>query len=116
MKFEQVLSYREKRALRGKVFSGRCILGVDLAGADLRDAAFLNVQILSCNLADADLRGARFVGCTIRDVVLSRARLGLNVFLGTKLTEIGGLTDAQRREVELSGGLFTVLVASSGPR
>jgi hypothetical protein len=107
MKFERVLSLREKHALRGIVFRDRRIVGIDLAGADLRKARFLNVEIASCNLADTDLRGARFVACRLRDLVLCRARLGLNLFWGTTLTEIGGLSEEQRHAVVESGGMFT---------
>jgi uncharacterized protein YjbI with pentapeptide repeats len=106
MRFERVLSPREKRELRGNVFRDCDLVGIDLSGADLRNARFENVQLVSCNLSGADLRAAQFVLCALRDVVLSGARLGGNLFYGTVLTEIGGLTEDARRAVERAGGAF----------
>jgi uncharacterized protein YjbI with pentapeptide repeats len=107
MRFEHILSSREKQELRGEVFRDRDLVGVDLSGADLRDARFENVQLVSCNLAGADLRSTQFVLCVFRDVVLSGALLGENLFYGTTLTEIGGLAEDARREVERTGGAFS---------
>lgn len=107
MKFERILTPLEKRELRGQVFRDRDLVGVDLSGADLRNTRFENVRLASCNLAGADLRAARFVLCAFRDVVLSGARLGRNVFYGTTLTEIGGLNEDARRDVERAGGAFS---------
>ncbi len=106
MRFEQILSSREKRELCGEVFRDRDFVGIDLSGADLRNARFENVQFVSCNLGGADLRATQFVLCVLRDVVLSGAQLGENLFYGTTLTEIGGLTEEARRDVVRAGGAF----------
>lgn len=106
MRFERILSAREKCELQGAVFRDRDLSGLDFSGADLRNARFENVHLASCNLSGADLRGAQFIVCALRDVVLSGALLGENLFYGTVLTEIGGLTEDARREVERAGGAF----------
>ena len=107
MKFERILSPREKRELLGAVFRDQQIVGVDFSGADLRGARFENVQLVSCTFAGADLRAAQFVVCVLRDVVLTGARLGENLFYGTTLTDIGGLSVDARSVIERTGGSFS---------
>jgi hypothetical protein len=111
MKFERVLSFDEKRGLRGSVFRDRHLAGIDFGGADLQSALFLGVELRSCSFEGADLRGARFIVCILHDVVFSRARFGENLFDGTTLTEIGGLSEEQRRQVVQSGGAFVPRLA-----
>ena len=104
--YESILTMREKRELRGQVFHDVDLVGVDLSGADLRDARFERVLIARSDLTGADLRGAQFVLCHLHYLELTDARLGNNRFPGTALLEPEGLTDEHRLTVEREGGLF----------
>src|SRR4051812_19313424 len=104
--FERILTVQEKRELQAEVFRNTELVGVDLSGADLRDARFESVVLTGCNLAGADLRGAHFVLCDLRYVVLDDAKLGDNRFYGTTLVEIVGLSEDDRLLIEREGGAF----------
>ncbi len=104
--FERILTPQEKSELHGQVFRDRELVGVDLSGADLRQARFERVVLDKCNLTGADLRGAHFILCDLRFVVLVEARLGENRFDGTTLVEVAGLTADGRQLIERQGGAF----------
>ncbi len=104
-----------KRSMRGEVFRGQEILGVDLATADLRGARFEEVRFTSCSLAGADLRGAQFILCTMRSIVLRDVVLGDNRFYGTTLADPIGLTEDARRAIERCGGAFPPLDGTRRP-
>jgi uncharacterized protein YjbI with pentapeptide repeats len=111
--FDRILTTQEKSELRGTVFHDREMIGIDLSGADLRDARFERVVLTACDLGDADLRGAHFVLCDLRYVVLTNAKLGDNRFYGTTLSEVTGLTEDDRLLIERDGAAFQPPRASS---
>jgi uncharacterized protein YjbI with pentapeptide repeats len=106
LRFEPILTSQEKRELHHEVFRGRVFIGLDLTDADFRGARFEASVIVTCNLARADLRGAELVLCDLRSVDLTGALLGDNDFRGSVFMDVLGLSDADRRLVQESGGSF----------
>jgi hypothetical protein len=102
--FEPILTSLEKRELRGPSFRERVLVGLDLSGADLRDARFEHTLLESCNLAHADLRGVLHV--LQPPPARAGARLGDNRFVGTTLTRIAGLTKDDCVAIQQAGGVF----------
>jgi len=90
--YEHILTTKEKARLRGQAFKDRELVGVDLSGADLRDALFERVVLRECTLAGADLRGTQFVLCDFHGVRL--------------LVDVDGLSESDRVDVESAGGCF----------
>ena len=104
--FEPILTSREKRELHHELFCDGEFVGVDLSGADLRNARFERTLLASCNLTGADLRGAQFVLCDVRSVDLTSAKLGENDFTGTMLMDVVGLTGEDQSLIKWAGGEF----------
>ena len=106
LKFEPILTSREKRELTGEVFRQRELVELDFSGADLRGASFEESVLLRCSFAGADLRGARFVSCDLHAIDLGDAVLGDNHFVGTTLVDAVGMTPTMSRIVIEAGGTF----------
>jgi uncharacterized protein YjbI with pentapeptide repeats len=111
--FERIMTTGEKAALRGEVFASCELVGVDLSGADLREACFERARLIRCDLSGADLRGARFTLCNLRGLVVENAVFGENRFDGTILEEVVGLSSNTQELVVRGGGTFQPLRASS---
>ena len=79
-------------ALSEILSAGGPVVGLDLTGADLRDADLAGVVLRGCRAAEADLRGAR----------LDNARIDGGTLAGADLREVD-LTDAVLSAVDLSG-------------
>jgi uncharacterized protein YjbI with pentapeptide repeats len=112
VQYERILTTKEKSLLRGEAFKDRVLVGVDLSGADLRDARFERVVFRECTLDGADLRGTQFLLCDLHAVRLADARLGENRFAGTTLIDVEGLSESDRAIVQTAGGCFQPTRAS----
>ena len=103
---EVILTSAEKRELRDGALCRRDLTGMDLTGADWRNARLEDVFLERCDLTGADLRGARFVMCDFDRVVLTRVRLGCNCFDGTLFRRVIGLTDEDGAAIVRAGGFL----------
>ena len=109
---ESILTSREKRELHHELFRNRVLVGLDLSGADLRNARFEGTVLETCNLAGANLRGAQFILCDVRSVDLTSVELGENDFRGTMLMDVVGLSEQDRSHIQCAGGAFQHASAS----
>jgi uncharacterized protein YjbI with pentapeptide repeats len=106
MKFEPILTSREKRELTGASFCQRELVELDFSGADLRGARFEQSVLVRCSFAGADLRGARFLSCDLHSIDFADAVLGDNRFDGTTIVDVGGMTATMTTIVADAGGTF----------
>ena len=111
-KFEQVFSKAEKAALDGDLFLNYELVGIDLAGANLRGAHFERMTLVGCDFSGADLRGASFQDCELRAVVLADAIFEDNRFEGTRLIDVHGLSLPAEARIREGGGTFPPAHAS----
>jgi uncharacterized protein YjbI with pentapeptide repeats len=107
--FETIFTESEKRdALRGRVFRGTKLDGVDFSNADLSFTAFEDVSLIGCNFEGANLRGTRFARCDLRWSKFDRTMLGKNYFDKAIFGGATGLTNDQMRYIARHGGTFAI--------
>lgn len=92
--------------LRGAELSGLVLDGVnfirgDLSAASLRRSSLVNADLIFANFTGADLRDADLRDATLNETIWSSALVDQCQF-GTGI----GLTNEQRRDLKVRGGLF----------
>lgn len=72
---------RSAGPMRRRIRPGADLMGVNLAGADLRGADLRGARLIAADLRGADLRGADLIGADVRDTNIERADLSTALFV-----------------------------------
>lgn len=84
---------------------GRALVGVDLTGAQLRDATFTRANLSDAILVEVDAYRAKFVSAKLTGAVLDRARLIEADFTRADLTDVS-LVEADLRNAKLVNAIL----------